>query len=367
MDAAFLGSQINQIIDLTRGVVVINGFNKSTSKDNYYASQNDGTETANASFTEGDFFRVEPNTLYSTWSGTVWNNPDQSPIAFYDKDKKFIRGYYNSGTNIFTSPFDAYYCRCSPQVVNKNSYIFKEGVSTPTTYLNFGYKYRPLTTKNVNPLDPLYGKTYATAGDSITFGAMINPDPSAGNIRMTYGAKVAFKHNMRFLNYGVSGSTLSNVAGKNPFVNSSDSNARYKTMDKNIDYLTIFFGWNDSAYGTLGTISDTTDATYFGAWNVCLPYLLTNYPKTKIGLVVPYGCTPEMRQAVRNVAQMYGLKCLDLYSESIPVFFGRESTSSIPSSVLTTLQGSFLADGVHPNDTGYNYLAGIFDNFLKSL
>ena len=133
----------------------------------------------------------------------------------------------------------------------------------------------------------LEGKILVTVGDSITYGADMDeagfaPDGS----RMTYGWQIAKRNNMKFYNCGISGSTIQHVAGRaNCF---STEGGRYTQLPDEIDYLTIFFGWNDHAFGKLGTIDDKENTSYYGGFNVVLPYLIEKYPDARICLIVHY-------------------------------------------------------------------------------
>ena len=209
----------------------------------------------------------------------------------------------------------------------------------------------------------LYGKTLATVGDSITEGVVIDTDPVTG-YKLTYGGCVAKRNNMNFLNYGVSGSTLQDIEGKNGFSNPS----RYQHMASDIDYLTIWFGWNDDAYGTAGTLADT-DATlsFGGALNTVLPYLIDKYPKAKIGLIVPYGANANIRNLVRQAGQKYGLAYLDLYGENMPLIYDKEQGLYADYQTRIKRIKTYLYDGVHPNAFGYEYISTIYENWLRSL
>ena len=204
----------------------------------------------------------------------------------------------------------------------------------------------------------LHGKVLATVGDSLTEG--INPN---GGYFDTYGKITADRHGMTFLNYGVSGSTMQDIAGHDGFSNP----ARYQNMADHIDYMTIWFGWNDHAYGVVGTNSDTDAAvSFYGGWHTVIPYLLDKYPTTKIGLIVPYGANDAYRKAVRDIAQFYGLGLLDLYDESgrIPMLWGNNKWNG---SVQEKRRATFTYDGCHLNQDGHNYLNSIYEHFLLSL
>lgn len=217
---------------------------------------------------------------------------------------------------------------------------------------------------NYNFGNILYGKKLATTGTSITMG--LKADTDENGVKKTYGYYTAKRNNMTFVNYGISGSTLQNISGKNPF---SLPN-RYQSMDADLDYLTIEFGWNDLAYGTLGTINDVTNDTFYGAWNVVLPWLIEHYPNTKIGLIVPYlpKNGADMREAVRLVAKKYGLPYMDMMGDAnVPCIYGREPSFNLDSAITTIYMNRYIADGTHPNDNGYRAWATAYENFLRSM
>lgn len=105
---------------------------------------------------------------------------------------------------------------------------------------------------------PLTGGVYGSVGDSITAGAGVatNLDsndpcvPISGGAKATYGYFIAKINNMNWHNYGISGSTLGDVtangASKEGF---SKANGRYTQLANDLTHISIFFGWNDNAYG----------------------------------------------------------------------------------------------------------------------
>ena len=229
----------------------------------------------------------------------------------------------------------------------------------------------------------LYGKTLVTCGDSITWGAEIGEEgivqnPSiavhlrSGNgferqivdVRKTYGFQIAERNNMVFYNDGISGSTIEDIPDKRGF---SKENGRYTTLPEHIDYLTIFFGWNDNAYGTLGTIDDNTNQTYFGAFNIVLPYLIDKYPLAKICLIVPYGTTTQMRQAVRDLATKWGVAFFDMYQVGTPLFYMKEDGISVDASIITENRAKYMADAAHPLYAGQRAIAARLEAFLRTL
>ena len=202
--------------------------------------------------------------------------------------------------------------------------------------------------------DHLYGKKLACVGDSITEAT--NPD---GGYFTNYAEIAAARHNMIVYKDGKGGSTMTNVEGKNPFcVN------RYLNVPSDFDILTIWFGWNDNAYATVGTIDDTEDTTYYGAYKKVLDHFITTYPTKKIGLIVPYGNAnvEKYRVAVRALSEMYGAPCLDLADgKQCSLLWGTENAAQ------EARRAALTYDGTHPNQAGHEYLSTMYEEFIKRL
>ena len=229
----------------------------------------------------------------------------------------------------------------------------------------------------------LYKKIICCCGDSITYGDDMDQDGFTDNpdidvyqwsssqwnkltssVRMTWGYQIASRNNMTFYNGGVNGSTMQGISEKNGF---SLENGRYTQLPNNIDYLVIFFGWNDTAYGELGTISDATNESYYGGYNVVIPYLQNKYPYAKICLVVPFGCDAGHRNAIRQLCNKWGLACFDMYGAGTPLYYGKEDSVGVEQSVVTANRAKFQANGAHPNYKGHKQIADMLENFLRGI
>ena len=229
----------------------------------------------------------------------------------------------------------------------------------------------------------LYGKTLVCCGDSITYGADMDAEgithtstitmyersgvsfvEKTSNFYHTYGYQVAERNNMLFYNDGISGSTVEDIENHNGF---SKANGRYTTLPDNIDYLTLWFGWNDSAYGTLGEITDEVRTTFYGAYNIVLPYLIAKYPYTKICLCVPFGPFAGIRQAVRDLGNKWGLAVFDFYGPQTPLYYGKEDSVGVDASIVTANRTKFQANGAHPNFKGHRQLADMLEAFLRTI
>ena len=132
-----------------------------------------------------------------------------------------------------------------------------------------------------NRANPWFGKTYAALGDSITYGYIPRNSPgwNNGNGRLRSYARIAAGNlGMNFYNYGISGNYLTH--------NNSNTgmSERYVDMVDTADLITFMGGTNDVRNNKqLGTFSDRTNTTYYGALHVLMQGLYTKY----IGSVSP--------------------------------------------------------------------------------
>ena len=249
------------------------------------------------------------------------------------------------------------------------------------------YKYRESVQHDLDELHSqniLYGKTLVTAGDSITFGTDIDQDglgqnppiemylnDTDGNFtrvtglyRKVYGYQIAERNNMIFYNAGVTGSTMQGEGGSYGF---SLANGRYTKLPTHIDYITLWFGWNDKAIGTLGTIDDSTNATFYGAYNIVIPYIQTNYPYAKLGLIVPYGTDEAHRNAIRELGNKWGVAVWDNYKGGTPLYYGKEDSVGVIESAITANRAKYQANGAHPNYEGQKELSHMIESWLRSI
>ena len=235
----------------------------------------------------------------------------------------------------------------------------------------------------------LFGKTLVCCGDSITYGADMTGDELVtpaiesyqysaytkkwtkwtANEPAAYGYQIAARNNMVFYNGGVSGACVQGSGGTSTVPGFSVADGEYTLLPDNIDYLTLFFGWNDTATGSLGTINDTTNDSYYGGYNVVLPYLINKYPYTKIALIVPFGTDVGHRQAIRDLANKWGLACFDMYKEGTPLYWGKEPDVDVDASIVTANREKFWAqtNSPHPNIHGHFQIGTMLEAFLRGI
>lgn len=360
---------------------LLNGFDETDVTENRYIDYIEGGVhyvESSAWNTCNKILEIKPNTIYTVWrydSDRIWKEGNYHIAVFLDKNEEPI---LRTLEQTVTSPSNAkYVILCYQKVVHL---VFTEGTSQPPIG---GYAYR---TESYSPIledaktytdektqgfqtnnsNILYGKSLVCCGDSITYGEDMDADGFSSNgERMTYGWQIANRNGMTFDNRGISGSTMQDISGHNGF---SHENGRYTQLPDNIDYLTIWFGWNDATYGTLGNINDTDPTvSYCGGFNTVLPYLINKYPYAKICLCCAYGSSEGHKNAVRQLADKWGVACFDMYGSGTPLYYEKDYGITVDESIIASNRAKFQALGAHPNYRGHYEISTRLENFLRSL
>ncbi len=142
--------------------------------------------------------------------------------------------------------------------------------------------------------------------------------------------------------------------------------SRVEGMIPDADIVVVFGGTNDFGHGDapLGSFSDRTEHTFFGAFHNLLLKLIEKYPSAQLVVMTPLhrlsedDCMLEQGQdngkgktleeyvnAIQRVAAFYGVLVLDLYRTS-----GMQPRVQV-------LQDRYMPDGLHPNDAGHELIA----------
>ena len=238
----------------------------------------------------------------------------------------------------------------------------------------------------------LYGKKWAVCGDSFSNGdftgapegePLFADGPFAGK-RKTYGYLIAERNGMRVQHLAAGGMTMATPSDAE-FLNTF-SGGVYKTVDDDADYITLYFGINDSHHrpratgddgevkrGTirLGDIGDARIDTFYGAWNVVMEHLIFRHPFAHIGIIVSNGCeTDEYRQAEIAVARKWGVPYLDLNGDERTPVMGRSTNENILRAVRDFRTERFAVApprNTHPSAAAHAYESTFIEAWLRSL
>lgn len=225
----------------------------------------------------------------------------------------------------------------------------------------------------------LWGKKWFATGDSFTHGSLVDPveDPFFENgiymgKRKTYPYFIGLRNNMTIINDGLSGSTMAEIKSGDSYETTPFCDvSRYQSIPEDVDYITLWFGINDANHCNIGTISDATTATYYGAWNVVLGWIIQNRPNAKIGIVITNLSTETFREATREIAKKWGIPYLDMMGDYQipPIIGGRETALGMDSDVadMRTAHFRIASDNNHPTVAAHRYESTFIEAFLRRL
>lgn len=209
------------------------------------------------------------------------------------------------------------------------------------------------------------GKKVVFLGDSITAGAC------ASSEEKKYVNVFAQLSGAEVFAYGICGTRIAEqITPSNEIKFDAYFASRIDDMVADADLVFVFGGTNDFGHGDapLGVLCDTTPKTFYGAVFDLFTKLREKYPKAELYMLTPLHRTSELDTvnewglpvkktfkqiitAEKEVANLLGVKIIDLYNES----------DLVPSKD-NNLEGYFVQDGLHPNDAGHKRLAEIIYN-----
>ncbi len=223
----------------------------------------------------------------------------------------------------------------------------------------------------------LYGKKWVACGDSFTangYNASDGFDESVyiyqeGRFKgknIVYPYIIGLRNNMDIVNKAVGGQTM--AASSNSFM------SVYQSIDDDADYITIMLGINDKVMGlSVGTLEDTTDSTFCGAYNIAMEHILENHPFAHVGIMVSNGTNEEIMEATRGIAERWGVPYLDFGSPQVPLMH-RYTGRNVCAKAQEIREKNFcvISDGTtptngHPNTAAHEYESTFIEAWLRTL
>lgn len=318
-------------------------------------------------------------------------------IALYDNIQNFIGNLY-SGAIVFNKekiimnslkalyPTLMYLRICSYDLENHPISIYEKEATMKelTSYLND--KMNKIDSANI-----LSNKKWVVCGDGFTAGnftGYVDENGLSGKdspylydkelkCYKTFPWWISKRNNMNLINKSICSSTMAiseeymngeydDIIYRHPF-----SLTRYKEVPLDADYLTLCFGTNESLT-PIGTLSDTTNNTIIGAWNIVLEYFLTNMPFTKIGIIISSNVlSDEVASAIIRVSEYWGIPYLDMRNNpQVPLMTnGRGEKIELNPKALKLRNKAFCVSdtNTYPNIEAHKYQSTFIENWLKSL
>lgn len=414
-ESTYSSEKIDTIADskLNANLATVSGgaenlFDIATSKPNWKPSTTSGATYSDGAVANNTYTTNLIQANSSTKLKTNWTSaPSYYRTFFYTSDQVF-----KGGTNNLVQDADGYYyIDLSTASVSNFAYICLVFTTTDSDmytnlviadYDSFGDAKTVindlyLSDQNVVMAkdrlgiiddDVLKGKKWAVAGDSFTEGgwssgeAPLIPSGRYAGHNAVYHYLIANRNNMTIQDISKAGRTLAHPSDDS-FTNTFAD--YYQTVAADADYLTIYLGINDShhrpdAWGSdgedttgeiqLGTITDNTTATFYGAWNVILTWLITNRPNLKIGIIVSNACEiDDYRVASIAIARKYGIPFIDMNGDDRTPCMIRSTNANIDSAIKTlrTNNWRISSSNSHPNEACHAYESTFIEDFLRTL
>ena len=344
-----------------------------------------------------------------------WSAPTDwittNAISLWDENKEIITSEYSlnnfitAKNNIYilkfnkTSPtYDSKwdnvkYARVSFYKVDKDfsKMMCVKNVDFPSEFIPYGFEYstelRAFIDSKINPInenvtqlqniktsDILYGKKWVACGDSFTAGAFDMDKNSEAydtewGMYKTYPWWIGKRNNMSIVNEAISGSDFANFEGaSNPF-----SVNRYLAVPTDADYVTLMFGLNECTGLTdeqIGTKTDTTNKTLWGAYNIVFEHFYRNMPYAKVGVIFADSwLTVKYKDAVKEMCRYWGIAWIDLGDKDMPLgVFQRTGVEVSPvAQELRDKAFCVSSTNAHPNVEAHKYRSTYIEEFLRRL
>lgn len=375
----------SDLVEFEEGIAnceIANRFNQSKVTEGYIPSS--GNFISDSAWRCTDFIPCNAETLYFSCNDSgVRKRWGMSFVASYDSNKNLTNHVNTISDGIYTGTNENGFVRFSyKESTARTDYMIR----TDDSYNDYCEYNKAYTIKESSlPISALankgvlYGKKYCACGDSYTEGAFDgSPDNSyldENGIPKTYHYFIGKRNEMEVINCGKSGSIMAlnkdYVEGKitNPKMDSPFAYERYLEVPLDSDYITLAFGINDASRTNLGTIDDTTNETFYGAWNVVLDYFLQNAPFAKVGIII-YTPNQQYHDAIVAIAKKWGKKVLDFSGEdsNLPWFMPERigMSAEINAKYKELYRVSDTNKG-HPSWQAHEFESTIIENFLRSL
>lgn len=321
-------------------------------------------------------------------------------LAYFSSTKTVLYGAGTSNVDNFIPPYGAQYVRCSftnsygnldnvcicdyqnafpygTYVVLKQSYVVAP--QSPATK-----QYVDERIQNGDIL--LAGKKIYACGDSYTHGDYTG-ESDLNQHKFQSGQYAGQNKVWPFFigqrtgavvtNLAVNGGRMTTTPGwetTNP--SACFSYQLYQQIGADADYIIIKYGINDATginqgQITLGTITDTSINTFYGAWNTVMSWLVANRPKAKIGIIAGNDIADQnVITAIKEIAQKYGAAMFDEAADTKKAYFYRQYLrTDVDQSVRNSRDNYYKmnADNSHPNDACQEYESTMIEAFIKSL
>ncbi len=214
--------------------------------------------------------------------------------------------------------------------------------------------------------NPLFKKSVFFVGDSLC-EAYCERESEEYSVKRGWAGRIMQGNEMTGLNKSLGGASIGDCRGENLVIN------QLIAMDGNkYDYVIIEGGGNDAwDSAPVGEITEGFDGpfdrnTFAGGLENTFKYAKEHYAGAIFGYIVtyqmpssPYGRMSDMSEYFalsKKICDKWEIPYLDLYFDD-----------DFNENIFRSASPDHLPDTVHPNSAGYNILAPIIEDWMKTL
>ena len=281
-----------------------------------------------------------------------WYRADGTVLS----SEKIGSGAYDK--QIFTAPANA-------DSVVFTSYIVITADNHPGLFVTQDINKSPLTMKKWYPCGDSF-----TAGEFTGISDSVFTDGMYSGRSKTYPYHIGQRTGIVIYRGSTSGETMATYTNGTVVFSNPEYAYGYKSVSSDADYITLWFGINDSGHNiAIGTIDDDDNTTFYGAWNVVLSDLITRCTKAHIGIIVSNNLAQSYVDAVIAIAKKWGVPYLDLnYDNNVPLMhYSLRPDASADVKALRNSQFAISAENHHPNLLAHEYESYFIEKWLLSL
>ena len=344
-------------------------------------------------------------------------------VQFRNKEHRFIKNWtyipesgsqfsYKGYVDKNEIPSDAYYVNiCYYQSVQnpavKSAYIRFESDADIDTYVSTKVDEKidesldvvidDKIDERINLFpDLLYNKVWACCGDSFSEGDFSSrtdtnykfSDGPYKGLNKVYSRFIALRNNMQLHLLAKCGATVGLWKDDADKVNAGTMNWQTDTptastnlwyyyqlprIPQNVDYITFWFGINDAGRSYLGTITDTTPVSYYGAYNYAIKTCLERWPAAHIGIIISNQCSSSTKNGAKEIAISWGIPYLDMSGDPQIPLIGTDPTNreiAINSQHAALRWNSTFrvsSTNGHPNEIAHEFQSTFIEAFLRRI
>ena len=220
----------------------------------------------------------------------------------------------------------------------------------------------------VDPESPLYKKMALFVGDSICEAIREQTDPEY-SYRFGWGGRILYNNEMRGVNVGRSGASMSNCRGTNTILAQLE---RYKSTASNFDYVIIHGGVNDAWDScAVGEMTEGFDGpfdmtTFAGGLETTFKFAKETFTNAYLGYIINF-TIPNSRQTSLSDMSAYFTLAKEICDKWEIPYLDFYFDEDFNKNIMKTHTDENLYDYIHCRTSGYEILTPRIEAWMETL